>query len=105
MELAFISGPYRANTVYNIKRNIQAAERVALKYWKKGYAVICCHKNTALFDGEAPDELWLEGDLEMLRRCDIIVMMRDWEKSSGARAELKEAERIGLKIIYDDGVE
>ena len=47
MKLAYIIGPYRADTIYQIKKNIEKAEETALKYWKKGYAVICPHLNTA----------------------------------------------------------
>jgi len=103
MEVAYIAGPYRAETVYGILRNIRHAERYALKYWLKGYAVICPHKNTALFDGAADDRVWLDGDLEILARCDTIIMIEGWEHSSGARAELKRAQELGLKVIFDPG--
>jgi len=101
MKLVYIAGQYRANTVHGIVKNIRKAEKVALKYWRKGYAVICPHKNTALFDGSAPDKVWLDGDLEILKRCDIIVMMKGWEKSSGSIAELKLAKELKLEIIYE----
>ena len=101
MEIAYIAGPYRAATVYGIKENIRRAEAVALKWWKKGYAVICPHANTALFDGELPDEAFLDGTLEMLRRSDVVVLMQGWQKSRGAVAEHAEALRLGKEIIYD----
>lgn len=99
--ILFISGPYRAKTPYGIKQNIEAAEKVALKYWKKGNTVICPHKNTAFFDGELPDERWLKGDLEILSRCDGIVMMRNWKDSEGAMEEWQYAKSHGMNIIYD----
>ena len=99
MQVAFISGPYRASTVYGIKHNVDIAGAVALKYWKRGYAVICPHKNSAFFDGECPEKVWLDGDIEILRRCDVIVMMSGWEQSEGARADLHEAERCGMPVI------
>ena len=101
MKLAFISGPYRAPTVHGIVENIRAAEAVALKYWALGYAVICPHLNTALFDGSLPDETWLAGDLEILKRCDVIVMLPGWNKSAGATQEHKVAVRLGLEVIYE----
>jgi len=101
MKVAFISGKYRSETVAGIVANIRAAEKVAAAYWLKGYAVICPHKNTALFDGLAPDSVWLEGDLELLRRADAIVMVPGWENSSGAKAELAEAVRLGLEVIME----
>ena len=59
MKVAFISGPYRGKTESDVVANIRHAEKYALKYWQLGYAVICPHKNTALFGGLAPDEVWL----------------------------------------------
>jgi len=101
MILVYVAGPYRAKTPRGIVENIRKAEAVAIKYWKRGYAVICPHLNTALLDGVAPDEVWLKGDLEMLGRCDIIVMMRGWENSKGATAEHNYAKEMGIQVIYD----
>ena len=104
MRLVYISGQYRANTIYGIVENVRKAEVVALKYWRKGCAVICPHKNTALLDGAIEDvdaQVWLEGDLEMLRRCDIIVMMQGWEESEGATKELQFAIQHGMEVVYE----
>jgi len=101
-EVAYIAGPYRADTHYGINQNIAAAEAVAMKYWRKGYAVICPHKNTAHFDGGMPDETWLNGDLQILSRCDVIVMMKNWGKSEGARSELTFAKIRGIEVIFDE---
>lgn len=102
MKLAYIAGPYRADTINGIVQNIRNAEKVAMKYWKKGYAVICPHKNTALFDGICPDETWLKGDIEILKRCDVIIMAPGWVKSEGACIEHDFAIKYGLEIIYED---
>ena len=102
MKVAYIAGPYRGKTHYEIEQNIRAAEAVAIKYWQLGYAVICPHKNTAHFDGLAPDEVWLKGDLEILKRCDLIVMVPGWEGSMGSRAEKELAEDLGIFITYAD---
>lgn len=101
MKLVYIAGPYRSDTVNGIVQNIRNAEKVAVKYWKLGYAVICPHKNTALFDGICSDEIWIDGDIEILKRCDIIVMMKDWEKSIGAISEHEFAVKNNIEIVYE----
>lgn len=101
MKVAYISGPYRAPTPMKVMENIHHASLVALKYWRLGYAVICPHRNAALFDGEAPDEVWLRGDLELLRRSDVVVMLPDWQKSEGAKMECDLAWKLGKDIVYD----
>jgi len=101
MKVAYIAGPYRGKTHYDIEKNIRAAEEVAIKYWRLGFAVICPHKNTAHFDGLAPDDTWLLGDIEILKKCDIIVMMENYQQSEGAKIELETASKNGLEIIFD----
>jgi len=100
MRIVYIAGPYRATTEYGVYRNIQEAERVALEVWKAGYAAICPHKNTAFFGGACPDSVWLEGDLEILRRCDAVLMLTGSSSSQGATAELSEALRIKKPYFF-----
>jgi hypothetical protein len=104
LKVVYIAGPYRSknNKICEVIQNIRNAEKIALKYWKLGYAVICPHKNTSLFDGYCDDKIWLEGDLEILKRCDIIVMMSNYFKSSGAIAELNFAEENNIEVIFDN---
>lgn len=101
MKLAYIAGPYRSDTIRGTVENIRRAEAVAIKYWKKGYAVICPHMNTALFDGLLPDGVWLEGDIEILKRCDVIILMRGWSQSKGAQLEYDIAKKNDLEVIED----
>lgn len=110
MLTVYIAGPYRPRKWWQklpvvkwffILRNIRRARKVGLGYWKLGYATIIPHSNTALFDGKAPDSVWLEGDLELLKRCDIVVMMDGWQESLGAVDEHEAAKKWGKCIIYD----
>jgi hypothetical protein len=103
MRVAFISGSYRAKTIHEVVDNIRHAEAYAKKYWKLGYAVICPHKNTALFDGLLDDSVWLDGDMELLRRSDVIVFIPGWEDSEGARAEYEVAKTLNKEIIIEKG--
>lgn len=101
MKLAYIAGPYRADTVAGIRQNIEAARQVAEKYWKLGYGVFCPHLNSAHMDGICSDENFLEAGLLFLWHCDVIVMMVGWKGSAGAIAELNQAEEKGLEVIFE----
>lgn len=101
MKVIFVSGPYRADSTKGILTNIRKARKVALRLWSEGWAVICPHSNTALFDGECDDNVWLDGDIEILRRCDAIYMMEGWIRSIGARAEHELARELGMEIYYE----
>jgi hypothetical protein len=101
VKVIFISGPYRAKNEWGLVQNIRHAEQVALRLWLEGWAVFCPHKNTAFFGGGCDDSVWLEGDMEILRRCDAIYMLNTWTKSAGATAEHGEALRLGIPIFYE----
>lgn len=85
--VVYVAGRYRSDTENGVYQNIQAAREMALKLWRPGVAVITPHMNTAFFGGAQPDEVWLNGDLAMLERCDVIVMLPGWWNSKGATAE------------------
>lgn len=101
MYLMYLAGPYRAKNGRTVEQNIATARAVAAKLWKAGYSVICPHLNTAHFDRlypGIPDEVYLEGDLEMVRRADGVVMLPHWRESAGATMEFKEALKHNLDI-------
>lgn len=102
MKLIYIAGPFRGPNHWEVEENIRRAERLALIAWQiGGCAVICPHTNTRFFDGAAPDAVWLEGDIEILRRCDAVLTTMDWERSSGARKEVEIAGALGLPVFHD----
>ena len=102
MKIVYIVGPYRSKKGINgIVNNIMNAEKVAIKYWKLGYAVICPHMNTALMDGIGTDDMFLAGDREIIKRVDIIVVMKKWKTSKGSIAEIELAKKLNKDIIYD----
>lgn len=101
MRLVYVAGPFRGPDSWAMESNIRRAEALALDAWRAGAAVICPHANTRFFQGSAPDSVWLDGDLEILRRCDAILLTPDWERSAGARAEKDEAERCGMAVLRD----
>ena len=102
MQVVYISGAYRNKSINGVYENIQKARTEAIKWWRKGYAVICPHMNTALMDGSCDDSIWIKGDLEILSRCDIIVMLKGWRDSEGACCEWDDAVASGIEIIYQE---
>jgi hypothetical protein len=99
LRLVYIAGPFRGANAWLVEQNIRKAEALALEVWKLGAAVICPHTNTRFFDGAAPDAVWLEGDLEILSRCDAVLMVEGWEQSQGAVAESVFATDKGIRVF------
>lgn len=99
MNVFYIAGPFRGPTPWDVVQNIRIAEQAALKVWQSGEgAALCPHLNSANFTGAADDQDFLEGGLELLRRCDGVLLCGEWYKSSGTRAEIREALRLKLPV-------
>ena len=81
-----------------------AARERSLMVWLCGAVALCPHANTANFDGAAPDEVWLAGDLELLTRCDAVLTVDGWESSRGATAEVEFARQRGMTLFDDIGI-
>lgn len=88
MKVIYVCGPFRGANSWEMECNIRRAETLALQVWQAGAACICPHANTRFYQNAAPDSIWLDGDLEILRRCDAVVATSNWEQSQGARVEV-----------------
>ena len=90
MQVIYIAGPYNTypkgyDRHHGIQRNIVEASQIAAECWKKGWAVICPHTNTGGFHNLGLDEeIFVRGCIEMVRRCDAILMTNGWTRSAGA---------------------
>lgn len=99
--VGYVAGPYRSGTECGVARNIAIAEDIAKTLWQAGAAAICPHKNTAWLGGLVPDQAFLDGDLEILRRCDFVVTCSNWMTSEGARVEVAVAKKYGIPVFHD----
>lgn len=99
----YVAGRYRGPTRDAIELNIQAARHIGRLCLEKGwYPQIPCN-NTNHFEHLLPDvddQVYIEGTLEMMRRCDAVVLIPGWRQSKGAVGEVQEAIRLGMPIFY-----
>ena len=98
MKVIYIAGPYRSDCENGVFENIVGARRVAVRLWQEGWAVICPHTNSFFMGSRLGDDKFIEGDLEILSRCDAIYMLDGWRDSKGVKAELEKAKELGLEI-------
>lgn len=100
--IIYVAGPYRAATREAIAANIEAARRVALHICNLGWMPLCPHMNTAHMDAELEhlnDDFWLVGTMALMERCDAVVLVEGWERSSGTLAEIARAEQMSIPIF------
>lgn len=100
MRLVYIAGAYRAPTPWGVEQNIRAAEDLAVKVHAAGMFAVCPHANARHMEGgDITDAHMLTGTLELMRRCDAVILVSNWRTSSGALAEVAEATRIGIPVF------
>ena len=108
-KIIYISGPYsefksNEGITYKIEDNIKIARKIAIRLWEKGFTVICPHLNTIHFekDSKLSYDDYIDGDLEILSRCDAIYMTPFYDYSSGAKKEKEHAKKIGIEIFDNE---
>lgn len=103
MKIVFISGPYKADDLVKQDVNIRLAIEFAVRLWSHGHAVVCPHANSRNFElFGIDDNLFLEGYLRMLERCDAVVTLPRWNESEGATAEVKHATLHDIPVYHLD---
>ncbi len=101
MRVVYVSGPYRHATRDGIELNIQSAKKVGALVAERGWSPIIPHMNTAHLDAivrQGDDQFWLDATMELMRRCDAVVLCPGWQKSSGTLGEIHEAVKLGMPI-------
>lgn len=105
MFTVYVAGPYRAPTREGIQLNIQSATQVGRLACLKGWSPVVPHANTALLDTITPelgDQFWIDATMELMRRCDAVVLCPGWQRSEGVKGELEEADKLGIPIFRSE---
>lgn len=98
--LIYVAGPFRASTRWDEEQNIRTAEAAGYEIAKLGAYPVIPHSNTrGYFSDAQPGEFFLDGTLELMKRCDAVLLLPRWIESTGARAEKEEAERLGIPVF------
>lgn len=90
MKVVYVAGRFSAPDQWQRARNVRAAETTAFAVAEAGAMPLNPLANTANFFGTL-DEFWYAGTLELLRRCDAVILVPGWQGSKGVQAELDEA--------------
>lgn len=105
MKLIYLASAIRPKGNQTLRGNIAYAKKIALDLWDKGFVVFCPAANTDLPHAKAQalgfyPRYWLEADLYILKRCDVLVVAPGWELSEGVRGEIDCAIYNNIPIFY-----
>ena len=105
MKALYIAGPFRGAHAYEITQNVNRAEAVAIKVCRLGFLAVCPHTMYRNFQGAMPDSFWLAASMQLLKRCDGIVLINNWENSAGSCSEYAWADENGLLVFTERNVD
>jgi len=96
----YIAGPYSAPTSEGIAKNVRLAAEAGIEVMRRGHVALCPHTMTHNWDMGTGlrYEQFLAADLELLRRCDAVLMVGTWGASKGAVGEYRAALALGLPV-------
>lgn len=100
MRAVYCAGPFRAATDEQREANIRRAEEMGLEVAKLGASPVIPHANTRHLHSHVPEAFMLEATLELMRRCDAVILCEGWQESAGTRDEVCEAHWLGLPVFY-----
>lgn len=97
--VVYVAGPYRGACEDAVFGNIVRAREAAGQLWRMGFTPICPHLNSAFMGGVVRDEVFLLADLDILARCDAVVLIQGWNESGGSLAERDFAVKNGIPLL------
>jgi hypothetical protein len=102
--LIYVASKYRGPDAWIVEQNIRAAEALAYEVALRGAYPVAPHACTRGYfeSAQASPDFWLSATLELMRRCDAVVMLHGWTASYGATVERREALAMGKPVWHQD---
>ncbi len=97
--LVYIAGPFRAKTKWKNQQNIRNAENTGMEIANLQCTPIIPHAMYGNFDGEFTDNFWLNAAINLMKRCNCVVLCEGWEHSEGTLAEIEVARQHNLPVF------
>lgn len=110
MKIIFIAGPFRGDgSVETKKRNIEVARKFVHLFIRNSIPFYSPHLNIDQEAINVPNEdLSLDLNAEILKRCDALAVLPGWENSQGTKNEIIHAKEHSMPTFYlseEDSVE
>jgi len=101
----YVAGPYSADNVIDVLKNIGRGEDCCTELFLMGYAPWCpWHDKDYVIRAWQKDftiEMFYEYCLAWLAVSDAMLVIGDWQKSKGTINEIAFADKRGIPVFYD----
>lgn len=107
IRVVYVGGPFSGSCTWEIEGNVRRAEALALEVAKLGAMPLCPHTNSRFFHGVdlslpiPASRFWYAGTMELLRRSDAMIVVPDWERSTGTHDEVNDCRTSGRPVFFD----
>lgn len=100
----YVAGPYSADNVLDVLRNIGRGEQLAAELFQMGFApFVPWHDKDFVIkqpEGNFEVGIFYKYSMEWLRVSDCVLVLPGYTKSKGTLAEIAEAERLNIPVFY-----
>lgn len=104
MKRVYVAGPYSADNVLDVLKNIGKGEKVCAELFHLGYAPFCpWHDKSYVTDRPYSDftvEQFYQFSMAWLEVSDAVFVIPGWEKSKGTLMEIERAKELNIPIFY-----
>ena len=103
MKRVYMAGPYSANNVIDVLRNIGKGEAMAARLFKLGFAPFCpCHDKDFViknFNENFNVQQFYDYSISWLKVSEAVYLGEGWKNSKGTLEEIETAKKLGIPIF------
>ena len=107
MKRIYVAGPYSANNVMDVLRNIRYGIETSTKVLLAGFAPFCPWLDYHFVLSDHSEKLivkdFYDYSLAWLEVSDAMLVLWGWEKSKGTLTEMERAKELNIPIYYTFG--
>jgi nucleoside 2-deoxyribosyltransferase len=103
MKRIYVAGPYSANNVLDLLKNIGRGEKMCSFLFEKGFAPFCpWHDKSYVMDnteGNFTVQQFYDYSMAWLEVSDAVLLIDGWEESKGTLVEIERASELDIPVF------
>jgi nucleoside 2-deoxyribosyltransferase len=101
----YVAGPYSADNVIDVLRNIGRGQQACAEIFRLGFAPFCPWHDKSFVTDQPEEHLTVEQfyrySMSWLEVSDCLYVLSGWRKSKGTVAEVDRAMELGKPVFFD----